>query len=276
MEVKYNLDVLTPRTVANTEGTGRGNTGGLALRNFCVAIDSTFYTTLGHILRQNLEKQFNLPVKYLIITHYHADHTFGIGAFKDLCVISSKQTVNIMNKEEIIQRYKQYIRELENDDPLGKNIEYILPSLLFNDSIIIQDGDKHIEVFHTGGHTAGSSFIYYPDEKVVFAGDLIFENMIPYAGDETGLCDPDKWIIALEKIRDLKPEIIVPGHGPVMKGVKTLDRHILFLKTLRENIIMAIKENLKVDDIDFPDVFEEVNEEMKSVAINYWLQFYKK
>jgi len=88
MDVKYELERLTPLTVANTEGVGHGNVGAVSLRNFCIAIDSTVYVSTAELFRKNLEKTFGVPVKYLIITHYHGDHIFGIKPFRDLPVIS--------------------------------------------------------------------------------------------------------------------------------------------------------------------------------------------
>jgi len=68
MDITYDLESITPLTVANTTGEGRGNAGGIALRNFCIAIDSTMYVKTGELLLRNIESKFGVPVKYLIIT----------------------------------------------------------------------------------------------------------------------------------------------------------------------------------------------------------------
>ncbi len=273
MDVKYELERLTPLTVANTGGLGHGNVGAVSLRNFCIAIDSTIYVSTAEIFRKNLEKAFGVPVKYLIITHYHGDHIFGIKSFKDLPVISSELTSRVMESPEVKQRYQGYIEDFEKEDPLGKGIEFIFPDLLFKDTLIIQDEDLHIELYYAGGHTVGSSYVYFPAEKVLFAGDLIFENQFPYAGDDT--CDPEQWITQLKKMKALNPDIIVPGHGPVMKGKESLDKHIDFFKSFREIIKDGIEKELKPEKIEIPQIFEEVNEETKLVTINHWLNYYK-
>jgi glyoxylase-like metal-dependent hydrolase (beta-lactamase superfamily II) len=273
MEITYELEDVTPLTVANVEGEGHGNVGALSLRNFAIAIDSTMYSVLAKEFRKNIEKRFNKPVKYLIITHYHGDHIFGINAFKDVCVLSSEATSMVMKSEDVNERYLEYIKELEKEDPLGKGIEYLLPTLLFKKSVIIQDEDLNIEVIHVGGHTIGSSYVYFPHERVLFAGDLIFENMFPYAGDES--CNPDLWINSLETMYSLNPKYIVPGHGPLMEGKDSLKKHITFFKNLRKIIKDAIKDNLELTQIDIPNEFEVVNEELKPLTINRFLDFYK-
>ncbi len=273
MDITYDLESITELTVANTTGIGRGNAGGLALRNFCVAIDSTMYVKTSEIMRQNLEKQFSLPVKFLVISHYHGDHIFGMAAFKDICILSSEQTSKVMLNEETKSRYQVFIKDLAKEGPIGEAIEYVLPTLLFNGKLIIQDNDLYIEIFHTGGHTAGSSFINFPHENVVFAGDLIFENTFPYAGDPT--CDPELLINALQKMRDINADFYIPGHGPTMKGASTLDRHITFYHDLRDIIRDAIKDNTAVDKISIPDTFGEPDAGRKSMTVNHWLNYYK-
>ena len=273
MTITYDLEPITSLTVAQTTGEGRGNVGAVSLRNFCIAIDSTMYVKTGELMRKNLEVQFGVPVRYLVLTHYHGDHIFGLKAFKDVCILSSETTSKIMLNDETKTRYSAFIKELAKEGSIGEGIEYILPSLLFNNSIKIQDEDLYIEIFHTGGHTAGSSFISFPHEKVVFAGDLIFENTFPYAGDPT--CNPELLIKALEKMQNIKADVYVPGHGPILKGASALDRHIKFYKDLRNIIKGAINDNIEATKISVPDVFGDPDEGRKNMTVNTWLNFYK-
>jgi len=273
MNISYELESITPLTVANTTGEGRGNAGGLSLRNFCIAIDSTMYVKTGELLRKNLESHFGVPVKYLVVTHYHGDHIFGFKPFKDVCILSSELTSKIMLNKETKSRYQDFIKDLAKEGPIGEGIEYIIPTLLFTDKLIIQDDDLHIEIYRSGGHTAGSSYVVFPHDKVVFAGDLIFENTFPYAGDPT--CNPELLIKALEEMRNLNAEIYIPGHGPILKGATSLDRHINFYKDIRKIIKDAIEDNISAENINIPNVFGEPEQARRDVTINHWLNFYK-
>jgi glyoxylase-like metal-dependent hydrolase (beta-lactamase superfamily II) len=198
---------------------------------------------------------------------------FGISPFKDICVLSSELTAKIMLNEETKSRYQVFIKNLAKEGPIGEDIEYIIPTLLFKDQVTIQDEDLHIEIYHTGGHTAGSSFISFPYEKVVFAGDLIFENSFPYAGDPT--CDPELLIDALKKMQDIDADIYIPGHGPIMKGASSLDRHIKFYTEFKSIIKDAIRDKTTAEKISIPDTFGEPDEGRKSMTVNHWLNFYK-
>ena len=273
MDITYDLESITPLTVANTTGEGRGNAGGIALRNFCIAIDSTMYVKTGELLLRNLESKFGIPVKFLIITHYHGDHIFGIKPFKEICVLSSELTSKIMTNDETKTRYAEFIKGLAKEGPIGEGIEYIVPTLLFKDKLTIQDEDLQIKIYHTGGHTAGSSFISFPHEKVVFAGDLIFENTFPYAGDPT--CDPELLINALMKMQEINADIYVPGHGPIMKGAGSIDRHIKFYTEFRNIVKDAIRDKTTSEKVSVPDTFGEPDEGRKNMTVNHWLNFYK-
>lgn len=231
------------------------------------------YVSTGDVFRSKIETHFKAPVKFLIITHYHADHTFGMKSFKDLVSISSAQVSKNLQSIDVFERYNGYIIELEKEDPLGKGVEFILPNFLFTESLIIHDENLSVEINHVGGHTSGSSFVFFPEEKVLFAGDLIFEDKFPYAGDVT--CDPEKWITAMKRMKALNPDFIIPGHGPVMKGSDKLDRHEKFFIDLRSIIKDAITDGLKQEEIEVPTTFDNVDPELKSLTVDHWLKYYK-
>ena len=274
MDLKYDLESVTPHTVANTTGVGRGNAGAVALRNFTIAIDSTMYAKTAHLFRQNLEKQFDLPIKYLIFTHYHADHIFGIGAFSDIISISSEQMIKNMESEGIKKQYEMRVKEFPKQDPLAEGVEFKLPSVGFNERLIIRDDDLHIELLHLGGHTSGTSIVYVPHEKVIFAGDLIFANLFPYAGDLT--CNPEQYIKAFEIMKSLDAEIFIPGHGRVLKGKNSLDIYIKFFRDFQKAVKDGIRDNVSPENIEVPHEFAIFSEDMKTSSINHWYNFYKK
>jgi len=274
MSLKYDLEIITPHTIANTTGIGRGNVGAVSLRNFTIAIDSTIYAKTALLFRQNLEKHFNLPIKFLIFTHYHADHIFGIGPFRDVITISSEQMIKNMESESIKEQYELRVKEFQKEDPLAGGVEFKLPDVGFNDKMIIRDEDLHIEIIHLGGHTSGTSIVNFPHEKVIFAGDLIFANYFPYAGDPT--CNPDKYIEALEIMKGLSAEIIIPGHGTILKGRDALDLYIEFFKDFRKLIKDAIKDSIPLEKIEVPHKFEVFRDDLKTRSVEHWYNFFKK
>ena len=262
-ELKYDLEEVSSHTVANTMGLGRGNVGAIGLRNFIIAIDSTIYAKTAQLFRKNLESHFKLPVKYIVFTHYHADHIFGIGPFKDVVSFCSEEMLKNMQSRSIKQSYEQRVKDLTKEDPLAEGVEFRLPDVAFNKKLLIVDEDLYVEVIHLGGHTSGSSIIYFPYEKVLFASDLIFAKMFPYAGDTT--CNPELYIKALETMREMKPDIIVPGHGRILKGYD-----------FRSIIKDALSEGIPPNKVEIPTPYEPISLDFKNVSINHWYNFYKK
>ncbi|MHA2364394.1 MAG: MBL fold metallo-hydrolase [Candidatus Hodarchaeales archaeon] len=240
------LETITPHVVADTSGWSSGNFGGISLENFSVAVDSTSSPDRGKIFREHLEVHFGLSVKYLLLTHYHYDHTRGMTAFKDTTIISS-----VLTEKKIRSRKSATVR----------------PSVTFKDNHLVKEGDFKVEIIHTGGHTAGSSYIYFPYEKVVFAGDLIFEGYMIFAGYGS---NPEAWIDALENFKRLKLDKIVPGHGPILEPRKDLDKHLTLLYSLREVISEAAKQNKDPKKLKTPDFVFALSDRIPDSELTKW------
>ncbi len=266
------LEIITPRTVASNSDLTYSNMGGIALRNYSIVIDTSIYGKTGALFRKYLEKHFNLPLKYLIYTHYHGDHVFGGRPFKDLIPISSEKTLEYLQ----IDYHKEWREALENEDPLAEDgLDTCLPTICFTDKLLIRDEDLSVEVHYAGGHTSDSSFLYFPHEKVIFAGDLVFEHSFPFGGDPT--CNPDVWIAQLECLQQMDAvEIIIPGHGPVLHSHSDLDKHVSFLKEVRLIIKEAIAENRDPQLTEIPELFQPSSEVRIPPTFETWLEFYQK
>jgi len=261
------LEYVTHHTVAKTHIPKSGNVGGVLLQNFSVAIDSTNSLKTGSVFLHKLEQYCGLPVKYLIITHYHSDHTGCVRPRRKGSSQDVLEDISIVTSEATAKNMPKSFRKL--------------PLCTFEDTFTIEDSDLSIEICHTGGHTSGSSVIYVPHEKVVFAGDLIIQDSFPWGADTT--CDPDLWIRALEYLESLDVEKIVPGHGPVLTRDE-LEKHTTFLKDLRSTIQDAVRENNPPATIGilqhyfelFPDL-EQTNlaDRRGRPTVAHWYKFYK-
>ena len=188
---------------------------------------------IGQFFRKKLEGHFGKPLRYLMLTHYHADHRTGASVFKDCTLVISQRLADIMPRNFKLKSWE---------------------ATTFAENHTIQDEDLKVEIHRLGGHTAGSSIAYFPYEKAVFAGDIVFENYpwMAYVGDRT--CNPEEWLAGLKFMRNLDIERIIPGHGPILNSKNELEKHIeLFTKT-KSLVIRAIREGKKADELDLPEL----------------------
>ena len=170
--------------------------------------------------RKFAEKTTDRSFKQVIITHYHGDHTFGTNVFKDCEIISTQATRDLLAKKV-------------EGDYKDKNI--FLPNKTFSGEYELKEGNKTIKIIETNGHTKGSAFVYLPEEGAILTGDLLFADMFPFAGDPS--VNPYEWIDALQKMIDLKPNIVIPGHGNISSVVELKSQ-----KELLVNLVIIIED----------------------------------
>jgi glyoxylase-like metal-dependent hydrolase (beta-lactamase superfamily II) len=248
-----NAEKIGERVYADTSGEGKGNIGAIELPNFTVAVDSTISRKTALAFRSSLESKVQSPVRNLVITHYHADHTLGIPVFKDCDIITSKP-------------YKR----------LRKTAKY-QPSLTFERTLVLEDEGLSVEMVHVGGHTEDSSYVYFPHEKTLFSGDLIFAKTFFYAGDRT--FNPEAWSDALHHFMDMDIQKIVPGHGPLCDK-EEIKIYVEFFDTtssiMEELVRKGANEKRVLGYNKFPAFYPEFRKGIKKLALVNWYRFYKK
>ncbi len=162
----------------------------------------------------------NKPIKYVVNTHYHLDHTFGNSEFVKLGAtvmshINCKN--NLKNRGEgALQNSKDY--GLTEEDMEGTEIA--CPILTFQGKTKIDMGNQKVELIYPGySHTNGSILVYLPDKKILFAGDILFTNYHPFVADG----NIENWTKVLDYIMSMDVAIIIPGHGPISNKKDIVD-----------------------------------------------------
>ncbi|MBI9048503.1 MAG: MBL fold metallo-hydrolase [Anaerolineaceae bacterium] len=279
MENNFELTQVSNNTVIGSHEAGRSNAGAVILKDFIVAMDCTMWPRTARLFREKLEDQFQLPVKYLFVTHSHGDHVMGLTAFKDITMFSSAQLQESLSRRMQNQWTPEQMEEMKGSGLAPADwideVEFIIPPILFHQHMEILNAQQNIEFHHSAGHADDSAWAYFPDEKVLFSGDLIFANMFPYAGDDT--CDPEKWMAVLRTWLDMPIDKLVPGHGPVM-GLEVVEQTLKLFEQLKKNTKDVIAKNGSSEDIKIPDTVEISDESqwMVKKTLDHWIQFYAK
>ncbi|MCC6169884.1 MAG: MBL fold metallo-hydrolase [Caldilineaceae bacterium] len=150
---------------------------------------------------------------YLINTDHHRGHALGNQYMMPVTVIAHERAHKEMSgytdnfKERVRNSFK---REPEIQAQLN-DIEIIPPHVTFTNRAKLLFGTREIELIFVGGHTPATSIVWLPSEKVCFVGDILWVDQHPYMAQGNTL----EWLNALELIRQLGAEYLVPGHGPV-------------------------------------------------------------
>jgi glyoxylase-like metal-dependent hydrolase (beta-lactamase superfamily II) len=171
---------------------------------------------------------------YLILTHHHSDHVFGMHAIKKrgAKVITHKIT-GMWFKRFPGDKYKKFLAERdgwspEKADEVFGNVIFSEPDRTIDQDTVLNIDGEEIHVLATPGHVANELSVYHPRSKALFAGDTIYE------GSELttrfgGLVQWKLWISQLERLKTLEISTIVPGHGKLC-GEDEIDRNIECLK----------------------------------------------
>jgi len=240
-----------------------------------VVIDSGDSPAHGRDIVARVKETTDRPIRYLVITHYHNDHTYGIQGFaEDVVVIGSEElAVNIRRfsaeeakgypatlatiRKKLDDLAKQATPEARKEEERLKgrlqvfeglaDLRILYPEITFDKRLIIHLGGKTIEVIHPGRtHTNCSSLVRIPDLKAVVMGDMLFNDSHPYIDYNAG-SDTAHWMDVLREALTWEVDIVLPGHGPV-GGKKEIEKQIRYLTDLRKEVDAAIKKGMTLEE----------------------------
>jgi len=228
------------------------------------------------VIRQQVSK---LPIRYLILTHLHLDHTLGVAAFQEenpgVIVIAHPNTnTYILNEAQqakldwmkVINDISEREKNNGNSQGAASLLKYkadvekspiIQPDLLVSTELEIRDEVTPFWIFHIGsGHTNSDLLVYIPKDKILITGDLVHD-LEPLFWNSP---DPDAWLVTLRKIRDIDFIMLVGGHGDIQEGKDILIHWTNYM----QEIIDLTKEGLH-DKKDLKDVLATIPQSLHTL-----------
>ncbi len=221
------------------------NAGFVITQDGVVVIDALGSPSLAKRLLAQIRELTPKPVTHVILTHYHADHIYGLQTFKDAGakIIAHTAGREYLNSQTASLRLKASRTDLA---PWIDERTHLVPA----DEWVSGPSDRTI-----GGvrfwlrpvgpsHTPEDLAVYLPDEKVLFAGDLVFRKRIPYVGE----ANSGQWIKSLNVLLGFDAVAVVPGHGPVSHEARA-DMELTrgYLAYLREHMGKAARDMTPFD-----------------------------
>ena len=233
---------------ASIENQGfMSNAGFVVTRDGVVVFDTLGSPSLAWAMLQRIREVTRAPIKLVIVSHYHADHYYGIQVFKDAGaeVWAHEAARNVVGSDDWRLRLDQR-RELLGRWINDQTQRFPAPDLWLAGDTDFELGGLHFKIRHVGpAHSPEDLVMYVVEDGVLFAGDLIFKGRVPFIGD----ADSRLWLAALDKLIALKPMLMVPGHGgvsddPVGDLAYTRD----YLNYLREQMGRAVAELIPFEE----------------------------
>ncbi|SMC08642.1 MBL fold metallo-hydrolase [Nitratiruptor tergarcus] len=173
------------------------------------------------------------PVKIVLNSHGHDDHTLGNAFFTKSTIIGAEGIEAFMEP--------RLLKWLNKEQLQGSFLK--IPDLLLSKKAKIAS-KKRIELYVVEAHTKADLIAYMPEQKILFAGDIIFTERLPSIRDG----NLQKWIAVLEWIKKLHPRIIVPGHGKKY-GAKAYAMTLGYLKDLKAKVAKALEDGIEYDEV---------------------------
>lgn len=188
------------------------NAGFVVTDDGVVVVDALGSPALGEALLAAIAQITTQPVRYVVLTHYHADHIYGLQAFKKAgaVVLAHVQGKEYLNSDTARQRLEASRTELA---PWIDANTRLVPAdqWLEVPQTRLRVGSVDFVIDHVGpAHTPEDMVVYVPQKGVLFSGDLFFRGRIPFVGQ----ADSRSWIASLNQLMTYHPTVVVPGHGP--------------------------------------------------------------
>jgi glyoxylase-like metal-dependent hydrolase (beta-lactamase superfamily II) len=209
------LEELAPGVYAYT-AQGDPNVGAVVGPDRVLCVDARSTPTAAREWLAALRGVTDKPVEYLALTHYHAVRTLGASAFGARHVVAHENTRRWIHErgrqdwESEFRRFPRLFRDHESIPGLTH------PDVAFADRLTLLLGEREVQLLWLGGgHTLGDCAVWLPEERALFAGDLVEARATPYMGDASAAAWQSE---TLDRLEALGAQTLVPGRGPAVRG----------------------------------------------------------
>ena len=265
-EKKVSFDQIGSGLYAYT-AEGDPNSGIIVGDDGVMVIDAQATPAMADDVIGRVAKVTDKPIKYVLLTHYHAVRTHGASAYKGAEILASDTTRGL-----IAERGKQDMdSEIGRFPRLFRTVESIpgltWPTVTFPDQISVWLGRREVRITHVGrGHTAGDVIAVVPDAGVVFSGDLVEYKSACYCGD----AHFTDWPATLDNLAELQAVALVPGRGAALTTPEMVAEGIAltsdFISTLYGSVSDSVAKGRSLKDA-FDFVRLAMDPKFKSFAI---------
>jgi glyoxylase-like metal-dependent hydrolase (beta-lactamase superfamily II) len=218
---------------------GDPNTGIVVGDDAVMVIDTQATPAMAQDVIRRIREVTDKPIKYVVLSHYHAVRVLGAAAYKPEHILASEDTLSLIkergeqDKASEIGRFPRLFRNVESVPP-----GLTWPTLTFTGKMTLWLGKLEVQLIQLGrGHTKGDTVVWLPQDKVLFSGDLVEFDATPYAGDAYF----QDWPQTLDNIAALKPQALVPGRGAALTNAADVARGLEGTRAFVSELYASVK-----------------------------------
>jgi glyoxylase-like metal-dependent hydrolase (beta-lactamase superfamily II) len=177
-----------------------------------LVVDGLGSPALAEALLAEIRRVSKEPIRYVVVTHYHADHIYGLQVFQaaGAKVVAHRAAKQYLNSENAALRLEASRTELA--PWIDESTRLVPADIWVDEQWVLTMGRERFHLRHAGpAHTPEDLTVMAEREGVLFAGDLVFRNRIPFVGQ----ADSGAWVSALDGLLKWQARLVVPGHGPI-------------------------------------------------------------
>lgn len=207
----------------------------------CIVFDAQATPAMASNVIERVRTVTDKPIKFVVLSHYHAVRVLGASAYKAQAVIASQETCRLVaergqqNWDSEYGRFPRLFQDAQSIPALT------WPTLTFEGDMSIYLGKREVRLMQLGaGHTSGDIVAWVPDAEVMFSGDLIEYHSACYCGD----AHLREWPGTLNEIRAFNPKAVAPGRGDALKGLTTAREAIAMTRDFVTTLYTAAERSV--------------------------------
>ncbi len=227
----YYIEGLSGAASAANKGF-MSNAGFVITREGVVVFDALASPPLAEKMLVLIRKITSQPIKRVIVSHYHADHFYGLQVFKKAgAEIWAHKNAQGQTGTEAAQLRLEQRKEILFPW-VDEHTQLVEPDVYLDGDTDFKLGGVHFSIRYVGpAHSAEDIAMLVREDRALFAGDLVFKGRVPYVGE----ADSKAWLASLDKLIAMKPRVLVPGHGAAsttpLKDLKLTRDYLNFVRS---------------------------------------------
>ncbi len=265
---KVSFDKLSDNAYAYT-AEGDPNTGIIIGDDCVMVIDTQATPIMAQDVIRHIRTVTDKPIRYVVLSHYHAVRVLGASGYKPDHIIASHDTYDLIvergeqDKASEIGRFPRLFQAVESVPP-----GMTWPTMTFKGEMTLWLGKLEVKLLQVGrGHTKGDTIAWIPSQKILFSGDLVEFDATPYAGDAYY----EDWPATLDALAALKPEKLVPGRGAALQTAEQVAAGLRGTREFVSDLYASVKAGAAAGK-DLNSVYRETMAALKP-KYGHWVIF---